>query len=451
MKNNNKHIKYFLGIGGIGMSALARYYNQLGFTIYGYDLTSTELTRQLENEGMIIHYQEDVSKIPYDVEEVIYTPAIPDSNLEIVYFKKHNFPLLKRAEVLGRISENIFTIAVAGSHGKTTVTSMITHLLENAGKRVLAFIGGISKDLNNNFLYSENPEFMVVEADEYDRSLLKLSPDIVIITSMDKDHLDIYNDLKDLEDTFISFASKLKNKGTLIYQNQLKVMESVPVKKVSYGICQEADISAANIKVDKGKFIFEVIAGMFSSFSLSLSLPGKHNVENCLAAIALGFQLDIPQLSIKKSIESYKGVERRFDIRISNSDTIFIDDYAHHPKEIESTLDSVKMFFPGKKITVAFQPHLYSRTRDFANEFAAALDKADEIILLDIYPARELPIKGVTSKIIFEKIKSRDKYILSKDELLKHLKKYKPEVFLTMGAGDINKLVPVIEKILIKE
>lgn len=440
-----------MGIGGIGMSALARYYNQLGFAIYGYDLMSTELTRQLENEGMIIHYREDISKIPDNIDEVIYTPAIPDSNLEMVYFRKHDFPLLKRAEVLGRISENLFTIAVAGSHGKTTVTSMITHLLNSAGKRVLAFIGGISKDINNNFLYSEDPEFLVVEADEYDRSLLKLSPDLVIVTSMDKDHLDIYHDLKDLESTFISFASKLKSNGTLIYQNQLKFFKKIPVRKISYGINGESDISAANIRVNNGKFSFEVITKTLPSFSLSISIPGKHNVENCLAVIALGFQLGIPESRIKKSIESFKGVERRFDIRINNHDIIFIDDYAHHPKEIEHTLDSVKMFFPEKKITVAFQPHLYSRTRDFVNEFATALDKADEIILLDIYPARELPIKGITSKIIFDKIKIREKYILSKDELLKHLKKYKPEVFLTMGAGDIGKLVPVIEKILIEE
>jgi UDP-N-acetylmuramate--alanine ligase len=441
-------ILYFLGIGGIGMSALARYYQKQGCEIHGYDLTATPLTRQLEKEGMHLHYTEDISYIPAKVDKVIYTPAVPEDNAERMYFINKGIALQKRAEVLGEISREMFTIAVSGTHGKTSITALIAHILKTANFPILAFIGGVSKNLNSNVFISENPDYLVVEADEFDRSMLKLEPNLAVVTSMDADHLDVYQSLDEVHKTFLSFAKQLRPNGKLIAHNNLTIFENKFPGRVTYGLSEEAEIHAVNIKTEGGKFHFEVWNGKQLLMKVKMNIPGLHYVENALASVAIALQLKVDPEIIKKALESFTGVERRFDFRIQNIDLVYVDDYGHHPVEIKATIDAARMLYPDRKISAVFQPHLYSRTRDLADEFAVALSSLDQVFLLDIYPAREKPIPGVTSKIIFDKIEIKNKYLFDKKAFLEFLKGNRPEVLLSLGAGDIGMMVEDIEKIL---
>ncbi len=441
-------IIYFLGIGGIGMSALARYFRSRGITIYGYDVSSTPLTRQLEVEGMHIHYVDDVSLIPENVTLVIYTPAIPEINREFRYFKAHKIKMEKRAAVIGEISRDMFTVAIAGTHGKTSITAMVAQILYTAGLPMVAFVGGIAKNFGTNFIVSEHPQYMVVEADEYDRSLLTLHPDIGVITSVDADHLDVYSGLEDLQRTFLQFARLLPEKGLLIHQERLKTFVGEIKNRISYGTTGDAVLSADNIRLEGGDYCFDVRQNGKQLMLLKMHIPGNHYVENALAAIGVALRLNIRIPVIKRALETFVGVVRRFDYRIRTSERVYIDDYAHHPEELRATLQAVRQTYPGRKITAVFQPHLYSRTRDFADDFARVLSEADCLILLEIYPAREKPIPGVTSQMIADKVSIAEKYVMNKKELFAFLKKEKPALLLTLGAGDIGLMVEEIEKIM---
>ncbi len=442
---------YFLGIGGIGMSALARYFRQQGYAVYGYDLHRTPLTSVLENEGMHIHYQPAIDKIPEKLEKVIYTPAIPESNAEFAYLQEKGIAMMKRAEAIGEISQNLTTLAVAGTHGKTSITAMLAHILQTAGLPFIAFIGGISKNFGSNFVNHKNPEYLVVEADEFDRSFLQLHPDKAIITSIDADHLDIYSDIDDLRYAFKQFALKVGSKGTLIYHQGLIGFEDVGAHKISYGLGENTAFAGKNMRIESGHFYFELWNRGHLLTEIKMQVPGRHYIENAIAAAAMAISSGIEVQTVKKALETFAGVERRFDYRINESGCVYIDDYAHHPAELRATLEAVRTLYPEKKITAIFQPHLYSRTRDFADGFAKALSLIDRIILLEIYPAREKPIPGVTSRLIYDKIEKSDKYLMTKTELLQFLQKEKPEVVLSLGAGDIGLMVQDIEQNLIAE
>jgi len=442
-------IVYFLGIGGIGMSALARYFHSRGVTIYGYDVSNTPLTLQLEAEGMHIHYVDNVSLIPENVTRVIYTPAIPEDNREFRYFKARNIKTEKRAAVIGEISRDLFTIAIAGTHGKTSITAMVAQILHTAGLPMVAFVGGIAKNFGTNLIISEHPQYMVVEADEYDRSLLTLHPDIGVITSVDADHLDVYSGLEDLQRTFLQFARLLPEKGLLIHQEKLKIFVGEIKNRMSYGTTCDAVLSADNIRLEEGRYCFDVRKNCKQLMLLKMHIPGRHYVENALAAIGVALRLDIEIPVIKRALETFTGVVRRFDYRIRTSERVYIDDYAHHPEELRATLQAVRQTYPGRKITAVFQPHLYSRTRDFADDFARVLSETDCLILLEIYPAREKPIPGITSRLIADKVNLKEKYIMDKKRLLAFLKREKPALLLTLGAGDIGLMVSEIEKIML--
>lgn len=430
------------------MSALARYFLRQNYEIHGYDLTPTPLTHQLEQEGMKIHYEEDIQRIPTNVKRVIYTPAIPASHKEFQYFKAQGTELIKRAQVLGELSSQMVTVAVAGSHGKTSVTAMIAHLLKTASLPMLAFIGGISKNLKGNFWSDDRPEFMVVEADEFDRSLLQLKPDIAVVTSMDADHLDIYETEAQLQEVYLQFVRKLNDTGKLVVHENLPGLQKEPVRKLVYGLGKEALIRAEHVEIKEGKIAFDVYRDDQFLTNITMQVPGLLYVENALAAFSVGLELKIDVAVIRQALESFSGVQRRFDIRLQKKDCIFIDDYAHHPEELKATIKAVKMLYPDLKLTVVFQPHLYSRTRDFATGFAEALSLADEVFLLDIYPAREMPIPGITSKIIFDQVQAEEKHLFGKAEFLARLRSYKPQLLLSMGAGDIGLMVNDMEQIL---
>jgi len=448
---NLKTVKniYFLGIGGIGMSALARYFNFEGKLIAGYDRTPSPLTRNLESEGIIIHYDDSVEMIPKETELVIYTPAIPAENTEFQYLKNSNIPMMKRSEILGAISEDYFTIAIAGTHGKTTITSMVAHILKHNGVAVNAFIGGIANNYNSNLVLSKNAEVMVVEADEFDRSFLTLHPDLAIISSMDADHLDIYSTADYLKDSFFLFSEQIKTGGWLISQSNLDVAPGFKGKSISYSASSYADYHANNIHISQGKTKFAFLKGREVLGEFSLSMPGTHNIENATAAIIACSIYGLSQEQISEGIKSYTGVHRRFEFLIHTNNTIFIDDYAHHPTEIKATLQAARSLFPNKKITGVFQPHLFSRTRDFMDDFASSLSLLDELILLDIYPAREKPIEGVTSKALLAKVELEHKQVCSKEHLVEQINKDDIEVLIMMGAGDIDRLLdPVKTKLL---
>jgi len=438
---------YFLGIGGIGMSALARHFNTLGVQVYGYDKSATELTKQLEKEGMQICFEDNISLIPQGVELVVYTPAIPKEHEQFNYFLRNNFPVKKRSEVLQEITQDTFTIAVGGSHGKTSVTTMIAHVLRHSGYDCTAFLGGIALNYESNYLHGKN-NVVVVEADEFDRSFLRLNPDIAVITAVDSDHLDIYGSLENIEQAFIEFTQKIKSGGTLVAQRNISILPKAKVNNiVTYHFTEgKATYHTVNAALQQGLYVFDV-AGADGIAGLTLQIGGKHNVENTLAAYAVARLLGIEKEKIKSAITAFRGVRRRFEHVIKRNDFIFIDDYAHHPEEINALISAVRAIYPGRKITVAFQPHLFSRTRDLHAEFAQSLDRADEIIVLDIYPAREKPMPGVTSELIAGAMKNPDKSVMSKNELLAFLKKKQPEVLLTVGAGDIDTLVQPIKKI----
>lgn len=440
---------YFLGLGGIGMSALARYCASLGIEIHGYDLTPTILTNSLINEGMNIHFQDNVELIPKDLDLVIYTPAIPKTNKEFQYFQSSKFEMLKRSQLLGLLSEEFFTIAVAGTHGKTSISSIIAHVLYQANVNVSAIIGGVMNNYKTNALINKTTDFLVVEADEFDRSFHYLHPDISIISSVDDDHLDIYKTNADLKNAFEIFASKTNKNGLLIKCDKLNKFAKSSKNCLNYGLSEYADVKAENVHIEAAKYIFDLRYDDLLIEGITMQIPGRHYIENALAAAAVAFKLDVPVELIKVGLETFNGVERRFEYKINNNKLIYIDDYAHHPKEIESTLDAVKELYPDKKMVVVFQPHLYSRTADFADGFAQSLERADEIIMLDIYPARELPIEGVDSGLILEKINNKNKRLLTKVGLKKYLKEEKIELLVTLGAGDIGVMVNDIKEILV--
>ncbi|HPD95527.1 MAG TPA: UDP-N-acetylmuramate--L-alanine ligase [Tenuifilaceae bacterium] len=447
---------YFIGIGGIGMSALARYFLLHNRQVAGYDKTPSGITANLTNEGAEIHYSDDITLVPDYFKNssetlVVYTPAIPSNHSELNYFITNNFRVVKRAQALGVIASVKQTIAVAGTHGKTTTTTLLTHLLANSSVGCDAFLGGISRNFNSNLVLSnKGNNLLVVEADEYDRSFLSLNPTLAIITSVDADHLDIYGSHEHVIESFVQFSSQIKPEGTLLVKEGIKFTPKLAnkTKLITYGWSNKANFYPTEIKISNGYYIFTLVTPTSKIPNLRLGIPGRYNLENAIAASAAALQLEISENELRQGLATFKGVARRFDIRYNNGTTIYLDDYAHHPKEIEATINSARELFPDKNITGIFQPHLYSRTRDFADEFASALDKLDKVILLDIYPARELPIEGISSKTIADKMKNTNVLLLSKEALLDWIKTAKLEVLITMGAGDIDRLVSSIEKTL---
>lgn len=445
---------YFIGIGGIGMSAIARFFHSKGVKVSGYDKTSTVLTKELEASGIAIHYKEDLDLIPKDPHLIVYTPAVPKDHKELVYYQQHGNKVVKRSDVLQLISEGSFNICVAGTHGKTTITTMVAHLLRDTGFGCNAFLGGISVNYGTNF-WSDPKNVCVIEADEYDRSFLKLSPDIAIITAMDADHLDIYGTAESVEQAFIDFSKKVKPEGLLIRQFGLKRGKELKAdRQLTYSLQNEAaDVYAANIRMMNGSYEFDVMMKDNMLDNVVLNMGGMHNVENVLAAITVASSLGIENERIKKAVESFRGVKRRFEYIIKNENLVFIDDYAHHPEELRALINGAKTLFRQRKCTVIFQPHLYTRTRDFADGFAEVLNMADEVILLPIYPARELPIEGVTSQLVLNKMKNESKSIKSKEEILdwikneyaKNIDKEFGNVLITAGAGDIDTLIPEVK------
>jgi UDP-N-acetylmuramate--alanine ligase len=446
MNIDKKKNIYFIGIGGIGMSALARYFVSKGFNVAGYDKTSTQITDALNKINIDIHFEDDVKLIgkPYLNKKetlIVYTPAIPDSHHEFNYFKDEKFSILKRSEVLGQITSHTICFAVAGTHGKTTTTSILGHLLNECDVEVTAFLGGISENYNSNLIQS-GTKVTVVEADEFDRSFLTLSPDYACITSMDADHLDIYGEKDAMEMSFNAFAKKLKSNGKLF------VKKGLPITGITYGVDEAADYAATNIKVKNGTYVFDVLTPNKHIENFKFNLPGRHNLSNALIALAMALEYGCPPESLASALASYKGVKRRFTYQIKTEDLVFIDDYAHHPEEINAVFQAVQEMYPGQRILVIFQPHLYSRTRDFADEFAQSLSNFDEVILLDIYPARELPIEGVTSEWLLHKIDNSNKKLVSKSEMISEIQKTRAQIIITLGAGDIGEEVESIKQSL---
>jgi len=439
---------YFIGIGGIGMSAIARYFNGKGIAVSGYDRKETALTKQLQQEGIPIHYEENISLIPKDADVVVYTPAVPAEHKELVYYRENNFLVVKRSDILGWITEQTFNICIAGSHGKTTTTTLIAHILRNSGIGCNAFLGGISANYNTNF-WSSKKEISVIEADEYDRSFLKLSPNIAIITAMDADHLDIYGTLEEVEKAYIQFASKVKNGGLLLSKYGLKKDKELPADKhLTYSFeNKSANIFSLNKRIIKGSYHFDVSYKDELIKDFELHLGGLYNIENAVAAIGVAKYMGIDNDKIKQAVADFKGVKRRFEYYLKNENHVLIDDYAHHPEELNALIGGIRSLF-NEKLTIVFQPHLYSRTKDLADDFAKSLDKADEVILLPIYPARELPIEGVNSELILNKMNLKNKRVLSKEDFLKTIKAEKPRLIALAGAGDIDELVIPVKEIL---
>ena len=442
---------YFIGIGGIGMSALARYFIQKGWSVAGYDRTPTTLTRQLSKEGVSIHYKDAIQEIPKefkDIEKtlVVYTPAVPSDNSELNYFIDNQFDVLKRARAVAEIANNGYCIAVAGTHGKTTTTSLIAHILKNAGKKITAFMGGISGNYNTNLITGTGKE-IVIEADEYDKSFLNLKPNLAVLTSMDADHLDIYENEDDIQKNFRAFMALVALDGIKI------VNAALNIEGTSYSIDEalEADYAATDIAIKNGTYTFRIKHNTRKTDVITCGLPGKHNVENALAAAAATHQMGLKWATIKEGIATFQGVKRRFDVRIKTKDLVFIDDYAHHPKELNALLSSVRELYPNKRITTVFQPHLFSRTKDFGHEFGEALSQTDDLLLMDIYPAREQPIQGITSEWLLTKTEVENGQVVKEEELIHTLKALKPEVLITAGAGDIDKTIEPIIKAFSEE
>ena len=441
---------YFIGIGGIGMSAIARFFHAGGVKVSGYDKTPTVLTKELEASGIKVHYEENVELVPKNVDLVVYTPAIPAEHKELVYYQTNGYKVVKRSDVLQIISQSSFNICIAGTHGKTTITTMVAHLLRDSGFGCNAFLGGIAVNYGTNFWSSER-NVCVIEADEYDRSFLKLSPDVAIITAMDADHLDIYGTAEAMEEAFIDFSKRVKLEGLLVRQFGLKRGKELNADRhLTYSLQNEsADVYAANIRMMNGSYEFDVMMKDNKLENVRLNMGGMHNVENAVAAITVASSLGIENDKIKAAIENFRGVKRRFEYVIRNERLVFIDDYAHHPEELRALINGAKTLFKQKKCTVIFQPHLYSRTRDLAEGFAQVLDLADEVILLPVYPARELPIEGVSSEMVLDKMENEHKRVLKKEELIswiqqdyaRTLNKEFGEVLITAGAGDIDMLV----------
>jgi len=438
------HNVYFVGIGGIGMSALARYFHEIGKQVAGYDKTPTKITLALEQMGIAIHYEDAIEAVSDDFKDVattlvVYTPAVQKSHGELSYFMANSFLVQKRAEVLGLITKNTFCFAVAGTHGKTTTSSILGHLLKVCNADMTAFLGGITENYHSNLIVNGS-EMSVVEADEFDRSFLQLSPDVACVTSMDADHLDIYGEADELEKSFVEFSDKLPNKNKLFVKNGL------PLKGVTYGVNEDADYCIQDVKIVDGIYHFSIKTPKELLSNIQFNLPGQHNLNNALVAFAMAYDHGFRVSKLIEGLASFKGVERRFTYHIKTDDLVYIDDYAHHPMEINAVYQAVTEMYPNDKVLVIFQPHLYSRTQDFAADFAASLSQFDEVCLLDIYPARELPIEGVTSAWLLGQMSSKNKKLIAKKDIISEIKKSNAKIILTIGAGDIG-----AEVLLIKE
>ncbi|HKH62089.1 MAG TPA: UDP-N-acetylmuramate--L-alanine ligase [Flavitalea sp.] len=454
---NNIQKIYFIGIGGIGMSAIARYFKFQGKDVSGYDKTETALTKQLTEEEIPVHYEDNVELAPKDTELVVYTPAVPKDHAELVFYQNNHYPVFKRSDVLGMITSSSFNICVAGTHGKTTVSTMIAHVLRHSDFGCNAFLGGIAVNYNTNF-WRHKRNVCVVEADEYDRSFLKLNPNVAVITSMDADHLDIYGTEESMQNAFVDFSKKLKSGGLLLTRSELpKEKEFSAENHLTYSLEKEsAEVFSSNIRISQGSYVFDVRVKEWHLQNLVLNMGGRYNVENALVAIAVAHHLGIEDEKIREAISAFKGVKRRFEYIIKHPAFIFIDDYAHHPEELRALITGAKNLFAGMKCTLIFQPHLFSRTKDFADGFAETLDLADEVIVLPIYPARELPIEGVTSGLIFSKMSNNNRKLLEKSELFKYIKEeYVPNadrnsgnVLVMAGAGDIDAMVQPVKDII---
>lgn len=444
---------YFIGIGGIGMSALARYFNSQGKKVSGYDKTPSPLTNQLKLEGIAITFEDSIDTLSEDADLVVYTPAIPANHLQFNWYKNKGYQLQKRSVVLGAITQNKFTIAIAGSHGKTTVSSMIAHILNEAGG-CTAFLGGIASNFGSNYIHTSD-KYVVVEADEYDRSFMTLLPNIAVVTAIDSDHLEVYGSLQNIENEFVVFTNKIEKNGTLfLNENYTHIKQKLDkhFQLKTYGYNSNNNAILKEYKVENGKFVFSVEVNGNTIDGIKANFGGVHNLENATVAIAVCKQLGIADQAIKQAIYSFQGIKRRFDKQVETQNYVYIDDYAHHPEEIKALLNSINVLYSNKNVVAIFQPHLFSRTQDLCSDFAQQLSKANHVILLPIYPARELPIEGVTSSLILDKVKANKKEIVEKENLLDAVKSLpKRSVVLTIGAGDIDRFVEPIKEILANE
>lgn len=436
---------YFIGIGGIGMSALARYFKNLGKNVAGYDRHPTPITKSLEDLGIEIHFDDDITKIPtsYGVETtlIVITPAVPKTHSEWNYFVERNYSIKKRAEVLGIITRNTFCFAVAGTHGKTTTSAILGHILYESGVDVTAFVGGVVENYNSN-LIGLGKTVTVVEADEFDRSFLQLHPDIACITSMDADHLDIYGDSAAIEATFCEFADKITDKSNLF------IADGLPLKGKTVAVNHDADCKAFNVKIEDGSYVFDVKIGDNILTSMKFALPGRHNLMNATMALSMAYKYGISEEQIAAALKSFRGIQRRFSYQIQRDDLVYIDDYAHHPTEINAVHQAVRELFPNDQVVAIFQPHLFSRTRDFAADFASSLSQFDKILLMDIYPARELPMPGITSQWLLDQISNENKKLVLKEDLIQEIKAANCKIIVTIGAGDIGEMVAPIKEAL---
>lgn len=440
---------YFIGIGGIGMSALARYFHSKGMVVSGYDKTETDLTRSLQQEGIGVHFEDNPNLSPSNPDIVVYTPAIPSSNTILLHFQNSGKTIYKRSDVLGMISKSTFNICIAGTHGKTTTSTMVAHILRDSGYGCNAFLGGISANYHSNFWSHSNP-VAVIEADEYDRSFLKLSPNIASVSSMDPDHLDIYGSATEMEKAYVDFTKQLKANGLLLTKKGLPGEELFHAQThytYHFNNCT-ADIHTTSFSIDHGSYVYDLVGPGWELKGVRLNMGGMHNVENSLVAIGIAKYLGIEDEKITKAVSSFAGVKRRFEYILKNNTHVFIDDYAHHPAELNALVSGVRSLYPDSPLTLVFQPHLYTRTRDLVVEFAASLDLADEIILLPIYPAREIPIPGVESELIAKNMK-KNPLLMDSHQVISHIKKHKPSVLITAGAGDIDRLVLPLKKALL--
>jgi UDP-N-acetylmuramate--alanine ligase len=453
MINYNKY--YFLGIGGIGMSALARYFNLKGFQVGGYDRTETKLTIDLQSEGIAVSFDEQIAAIPNQFLDpkqtlIVLTPAIPENHLQLNYFKSNGYNILKRAELLGNITRQSKGICIAGTHGKTTTSTITAHLLYQSQVGCNAFLGGISNNYNTNLLLSKESNLVVIEADEYDRSFHQLSPFMSVITSVDADHLDIYDSAEAFRESFEHFASLILPGGALIIKKGLDIKPKLQkgVKTYTYSMDNGGDFHAENIRIAKGEIMFDFVTPTNTIADIKLGVPILINVENSVAAMALAWLNGVSKEEIRMGISSFSGIYRRFNVVYKSEKVVYMDDYAHHPSELNASISSIRALYPGRKITGIFQPHLYTRTRDFADDFSKSLSKLDELILLDIYPARELPIEGVNSELILNKVTLENKTICTKEQLPDLLSERELDIVVTFGAGDIDKMVPIIKNLL---
>ncbi len=454
MRLEEVHKVYFIGIGGIGMSAIARYFLAHGYKVAGYDRTSTQLTDQMLREGMDIHFEDKLSSVPEIFKSksdtlVVYTPAVPASHSEYTYFKDHGFTIMKRAQVLGIIMENHTGIAVAGTHGKTTISSMIAHIFKHSGKSCNAFLGGISRNYNTNLLLDSNSDYFIAEADEFDRSFLTLNPDAAVISAIDDDHLDIYGTRANLVEAFRQFSSQVRKEGLLVVKKNIELQYPKGVRIKTYSLDQKADYYALNFRKEGlfNRFDIHTASGTYTDFILGVH--GMLNIENAVAAFAITREIGIKPEMIRLALAEFTGVRRRFEIVLHTEKVLFIDDYAHHPEELKAFITSVRDVVPGNRIAGIFQPHLYTRTRDFAEGFSKSLSLLDDVILMDVYPAREEPIKGVDSRMILDKLTNKgEKILCSKAQLMQVVGEMNPKVLLTMGAGDIDQLTDSLKELL---